>query len=399
MDKTFKLFYLFFTLFFYGAYGSTHTGGKKQCEAPKRILIFCDMWEDHRMAVGGTEMVVCAVRDGLRKRGHDVRLMGFADVTTYKIPFMDENYFAWPFFMDGVIKKKIKEFNPHHIFIPLLGTISNAAARYCAAHDIPFTAFYSILGTEFFTASTGMPLWFSRSFIHKFLCKATNIVVPTDSARSHAAQEGFANAITWPHGVDQERFTMPAAEEKAMAVKACGLEGKPRPYYLFVGRVSEEKNFSAFLQAKVAGTKVVVGKEGRGFSINRLKKEYPDIVFAGKQVGPDLVKYYHAADIFLFPSKLDTFGLVMLEALSCGAPVVGFNTYGLCDVVPQGCGVSYLANSLDSIAELEACAGQAWSDLQSGVVTPEKCRAYASKFSWSSAIEQLQQVLVPTGLA
>jgi glycosyltransferase involved in cell wall biosynthesis len=123
-----------------------------------------------------------------------------------------------------------------------------------------------------------------------------------------------------------------------------------------------------------------------GYSIPELQKQHPDIIITGPKRGKDLINYYHSADIFLFTSKNDSFGLVLLEALASGLPIVGFNTYGPRDVVPKGTGVSYLA---DKDEELQTCAVKAWEDLQNGLITHQQCRDYAAQFSWDVAVDKL----------
>lgn len=366
---------------------------------PVRVLILGDMWQDPSRVLGGTEAVVQKVITGLTRDGYSVELMGFDDVTTFKVPFIDEAYLVSPFFLQSHIKQKIDSYKPHHIFIPMLGQISYEAASYCDKAKIPFTAFYSVMGAEFMNAQTGTPVWLASYLLRSFLSKATNIVVPSPSAQASAQKIltdcGITkDVIVWPHGVDTSVFRFPSTDDKVRAIKQCGLEARPHPYYLFVGRVSDEKNIQDFLDADLQGTKIVVGRPGNGRTLEQLQKQYPEIVFAGRQINEALLAYYHASDIFFFPSKLDSFGLVLVEALAAGLPIVGYNIAGTGDVVTQGSGIGYLAEPADGRKALEQCANRAWHDVGHRIVTPEMCKVYASKFSWENAINQLKSVFV-----
>ncbi len=354
----------------------------------QKLLIICDMWED---GIGGTEEVVKQVRTRLSKKGYKVQLLGLDHISNFKVPFIKGTNSAYPWGIGSKLNKVISNFKPDHILIVWHGIMSQIASAYCHSRRIPFTAFYSARMPECIKAMMGIPVFISRFFINQFLSKASRILVPSSSISEELTQEGFKNVIAWPHGIDLKRFGLPTAKEKKLATKLCDLENKEHPFYLFVGRISKEKNIPAFLNVKLPGTKIVVGPEYCGFNLEKLKEKYPDIVFAGPQYGNDLLNYYRCSDIFLFPSKMDSFGLVMLEALAMGLPIVGFNTTGPKDVVPTGCGVSYLANT---DKDLRYCALQAWKDLQKGKVLPSQCHTYASQFSWDIAIEDLEKNLI-----
>ena len=298
------------------------------------------------------------------------------------------------------IADKIYECEPDHIFIPLHlpGVLSYQASCFCSENNIPFTGFYFLRYPDTWKMMARVWPFNSISFslcrywTHNFLSDATNVLVPTRSMRDELIAEGCKDVYTWPHGVNLSRFTLPTAQEKVAARKRCKLDGYKRPLYLFVGRLCLQKNIPALLNVKVPGTKVVVGPAEDFFSLGKLRKQYPDIVFVGGKYGQELLDYYRSADVFLFPSKFDSFGIVLLEALATGLPIVGFNAFGPSDVVPNGCGVSYLA---DNDQEFQACAEQAARDLKDGKVTPLMCRDHAAKFSWEAAIDILESRLVP----
>lgn len=306
---------------------------------------------------------------------------------TFHVPFTADLTSVYPCGIQPKIAQKIEQFRPDYIVITLHGIMSYKASSYCYAHNIPFTAFYPGRLPEIGQAMFGVPLFMSRYFVHRFLNRASATLVPARSLMEELREQGIEHVDVWPHGVDLEKFTLPTLEEKEKATYACGLHDRKRPFYLYVARLSQEKNIDEFLQCPVEGTKILVGPEDSGYSITQLRERYPDIVIAGPQRGKDLINYYHCADAFLFTSTNDSFGLVLLEALAVGLPIVGFDTYGPGDVVPPGCGVSYLARSMEGLA---ACAIKAWQDLQAGVVTPQQCRTYVTThFSWDKTIDLL----------
>ena len=354
----------------------------------RRCLIICEITEG---GIGGVESVVNQVQKRLEQKNCDVVMMTMKDVDTFKVPFMPQTSSPYPWGIKAKVAQKICDCRPDYIFIVLHGFLSMQAGAYCSKNNIPFTAFYPGRGPECTKAMTGIPCWVTRYFTNGFLSKASRILVPSFSMQDELRAEGFAQTVGWPHGVEPDRFRIPTVEGKADAIKACNLQNLPRPFYLYVGRISKEKNMEAFFNVKVPGTKVVVGPEDCGFKLDALKKRYPEIIFTGSKRGQDLINYYWAADIFLFPSKNDSFGLVMAEAEASGLPVVGFNDNGPRDVVPLGCGVSYLANNDE---EFSTCAMLAWADLQEGKVTPEQCHAYAQRFSWDVAMDTLLENFV-----
>lgn len=362
---------------------TTITFFRLSADAHKKLLIFCEIREKD---IGGVEKVVGQLMKRLPERNYTIKLMAATEV-----PELTSPYVTYPWKVSAKIADTIRTFQPDHILVIYHGMMSYQAAFYCAHNNIPFTIFYGWRAPDLLGALTGYPRWMIRCFINQFLSKASNILVPSASLRDELIKENLKNIIVWPHGIDLDTFTLTTQETKKAARKACNLENYPAPFYLYVGRISPEKNIPTFLDAQIPGTKIVVGPALNGLSLKSLRKKYPHIIFPGPQEGKKLLNYYASADIFFFPSKIDTFGLVLLEALATGLPVVGFNTVGPKDVVPQGSGVSYLARSNKGI---EKCALEAWNDVQANKVTREQCRAHAQKFSWDAAMDLFEQSLI-----
>ncbi len=189
-----------------------------------------------------------------------------------------------------------------------------------------------------------------------------SIMVATPTVERELTSYGFKNIKRWSRGVDTTLFR---PRDK-------GFLDLPRPIALYVGRVAIEKNIDAFLALDQPGSKVVVGD---GPKLQQLKERYPDVHFAGVKEGEDLAKYFAAADVFVFPSLTDTFGLVLLEALACGVPVAAYPVAGPLDVIgtePVGCLDQDLGTAVQNALK----------------VPPDKCRTHAEKFSWAASVSQ-----------
>jgi glycosyltransferase involved in cell wall biosynthesis len=194
-------------------------------------------------------------------------------------------------------------------------------------------------------------------------------MVSTPSLRAELAQRGFRNVVAWSRGVDTELFR---PREKAFL-------DLPRPIHLCVGRVAIEKNLEAFLRLPLRGTKLVVGD---GPDLPRLRKKFPEAVFAGMQSGVELARFYAASDVFVFPSRTDTFGLVLLEALASGLPVAAHPVTGPLDVV-----TSSEVGALDE--DLSSAIARARQ------LDPRACRRFALRFSWERCADQFASHLEP----
>lgn len=288
------------------------------------------------------------------------------------------------------VAEKIETFRPERIFILTEGPLGWATKDYCLKKDIPFSTSYSIKWDEYMKQHFGLPIAWTRRLLRNFHKQAASVLVITPSLLEDLKQHGFRNLVLWRQAVDTNRFRLFSEAERQKFVDAHGLSDRPRPFYLYVGRVSSEKNIETFLKADLPGTKLVVGPEGAGLSLSKLGKKYPDAVFTGPSYGEELAGYYASSDVFVFPSKADTLGLVMLEALASGLPVVGFNVTGPKDVIEPGGKTGFLAKD---DADLQTKALQAWDDLQTGKITRQACRDSALQSSWPQCINTLLEHL------
>lgn len=242
-----------------------------------------------------------------------------------------------------------------------------AARRFCLRQGIGFTTAYHTRFPEYLSARSILPKAITYRWLRWFHGPSKAIMVPTPHMLKELEQRGFRRLVLWGRGVDTERFK-PVDEDHACI---------ERPLYLYVGRVAVEKNIEAFLEADLPGSKWVIGD---GPQREELQQRYPRVQFLGAKQHHELTSYYNCADVMVFPSHTDTFGLVMAEAMACGVPVAAFPVPGPVDVVAHG-----RSGMLDT--DLRTACLQALNLDRSAV------RQHALSFSWESATQQFQHHL------
>lgn len=278
-----------------------------------RILIISDAWTPQ---VNGVVRTLLTLTDRLARRGHVVRTITPDQFRTIPCPTYPEIPLA---LMPGSkVARMIEEARPCVIHIATEGPLGLAARRYCVRRGIPFTTAFHTKFPEYIQARTRLPLSAGYKIVRWFHGPSRCVMVATQGIEDELKHWGVTNVGRWGRGVDTELFKP--------AVSARPLFGEEnRPVFLYVGRVAVEKNIRAFLDLDLPGQKVVVGG---GPQLDELKHKYPNVTFTGPKFGEDLARHYAAADVFVFPSLTDTFGLVVLEALSCGTPVAAFPVAG-----------------------------------------------------------------------
>ncbi|MBK8190913.1 MAG: glycosyltransferase family 1 protein [Vampirovibrionales bacterium] len=339
-----------------------------------RILIVTDT---HRTQTNGVVRTLSTLRDILQRRGHVVGWIDMEGFAALGWPTYPEIRLAlWP---GPALARQIEAFAPDAIHIATEGFLGMAARRYCRKRRLPFTtAFHSRL-PEYLASHVGLPLWFSFAWLRWFHGASAGVMVSTPTQRRELQDRGFQRLRAWTRGVDQTLF-FPRPHTGASAF----WRSLPRPALLYVGRVAPEKNLEAFLSLPCHGSKVVVGE---GPSRRALEQTYPEAHFLGVLQGEALAQAYCASDALVFPSKTDTFGLVMLEALACGTPVAAFPAPGPLDVIGP-------------TLEAPRPVGALHPDLQIAVakalrVSREACVAYARTFSWAESADQFVGNLRP----
>lgn len=333
-----------------------------------KILIVSDAWLPQ---INGVVRTLQRTAMELRQRGHEVDVIGPDRFRTIPCPTYPEIRLAinalWK------LPAMIRAAGPDAVHIATEGPLGQICRRFCVKHSIPFTTSYHTQFPEYVHARCRLPVGFSYRFLRRFHGAAEKVMVATPSMQKSLEARGFTHIARWSRGVDTEIFK-PAATEADREFL-----GLARPLHLYVGRVAVEKNIRQFLQLDLPGSKLVVGD---GPQLVALKSEFPAATFVGAKTGDDLVRHYQAADVFVFPSRTDTFGLVLLEAMACGVPVAAFPVPGPIDVVDDG--------EVGALDENLAVAIQ-----KAASMSRQACREYALSYSWDRAVDQFLDNLSP----
>ena len=326
---------------------------------PQRIAIVTDAWLPQMNGVVRTLTTTC---EQLRAHGHEVLVVSPDQFASLPCPTYPEIRLAVT--RPGAVASRLREFSPEAIHIATEGPLGMIARSYCARHAIRFTTAYHTQFPDYVARRTSLPSDAFWPYIRWFHRPAQRVMVATESIREELRAQGLTRLHHWGRGVDLEAFHPD--------VGPCeDYEGLVRPIQLYVGRVAVEKNVEAFLEADYPGSKVVVGD---GPSLASLRAKYPQAHFLGRRSGRDLAGCYAGADVFVFPSRTDTFGLVMIEALACGTPVAAFPVPGPRDVLSEEAGA--MRDDLD-----DAIANALLRDRQT-------CAQYGAQFSWEKATLQ-----------
>jgi glycosyltransferase involved in cell wall biosynthesis len=324
-----------------------------------RIAIVTDAWAPQ---VNGVVRTLRSVSGELEAAGHEVRIISPDQYGSLPCPTYPEIRLAMA--RARTVGRAIAEFAPDAIHLATEGPLCLAARRWCLRNALPFTTAYHTHFPDYVAQRTGLPAeWFWR-YIRWFHGPAQAVLVSTRSVRDQLRAHGIAQVRPWGRGVDLANFAPDAPPPALFA-------GLPRPIQLYVGRVAVEKNLEAFLASNHPGTKVVVGD---GPARTMLERDWPEARFLGAMSGPDLAGAYAGADVFVFPSRTDTFGLVMIEALACGTPVAAYPVTGPVDVVTPETGALS--------EQLEDAIAQALTRSRAA------CAAYGATFTWAESARQ-----------
>jgi glycosyltransferase involved in cell wall biosynthesis len=290
--------------------------------AVMKICIVTDSWQQ----INGVSTTLKNTVNCLITMGHEVLVIEPSVFKTCKFKFYPDIDFSWNIWKVG---KLIQDFQPNAIHIATEGPLGIAARWYCKVNkrQIPHNTSYHTNFPEYLKLSYGIPLTVSYKVLklfHKFSCR---VLVTNNDMKTQLDQRGLKNLVVWSRGVDLSLF---APDRRSQQVQT---NLGPGPRILCVSRASKEKNLDAFCQLSVPGTKILVGD---GPELARLQTQYPDVKYLGWKTGADLAEIYANADVFVFPSVTDTFGVVMLESISTGTPVVAYNAIGPREVIEQG---------------------------------------------------------------
>jgi glycosyltransferase involved in cell wall biosynthesis len=334
-----------------------------------RIAIVTDAWSPQ---VNGVVRTLTSVRRELEAQGHEVLVV--SPDLFYSMPCPTYPEIRLAFASTGAVGRMLEEFSPQAIHLATEGPVCLAARRWCLARDFPFTTAYHTQFPDYVAARTGVnPEWVWR-YIRWFHWPAEAILVSTPSIASTLREHGLVRTRHWGRGVDLGTFGKVPADP---AIRALAQAGNG-PIQLYVGRVAIEKNIEAFLTAQHPGSKVIAGD---GPALAQLKASYPQAHFLGPKFGDELAAIYAAADVFVFPSKTDTFGLVMIEAMACGTPVAAYPVTGPVDVLKPGTGVMHVDLDVAIAAALR--------------LDRTECAAYGRGFTWAASARQFLSALAP----
>lgn len=331
-----------------------------------RIAIVTDAWEPQ---VNGVVRTLQSVRGVLERQGHQVLVISPDRFHSLPCPTYPEIRLAMV--RSRTIGDLLDEFSPHAVHLATEGPVCLAARRWCLKRDFPFTTAYHTQFPDYVEARAGVPAEWVWRYIRWFHEPARAILASTESVRAALRAHGLSQVRHWGRGVDLTEFHPGAPPHPAMAAL-------PGPVQLYVGRVAIEKNLEAFLASSHPGTKVVVGD---GPARAALEAKYPEARFLGALFGRELAGAYAAADVFVFPSKTDTFGLVMIEALACGTPVAAYPVTGPIDIVTPETG------AMDE--DLDAAIAKALTRDRAA------CAAYGGGFTWDASARQFLTALAP----
>jgi glycosyltransferase involved in cell wall biosynthesis len=318
-----------------------------------RILVATDAWHPQ---INGVVRSLSMMAEAARTFGVDVSFLSPQSFRTFAMPSYPDLRVAVPH--PARIARLIVDARPDSIHIATEGPIGLLVRRYCRKQGLSFTTSFHTRFPEYISARLPVPESWIWAALRAFHRPSKAVMAATPALASELRMRGFRNVVLWPRGVDARQFHPRAVDL-----------GLPRPVFLCVGRVAVEKNLEAFLDLDLPGTKVIVGD---GPALIALARKYPQAVFLGARQGEALAEAYAAADVFVFPSKTDTFGLVLLEALASGLPVAAFPVTGPRDVIGSA-PVGALNDDL-RIACLSALH-----------ISPRACLAFAVEHTWEAS--------------
>ena len=340
-----------------------------------KIAIATDAWHPQ---VNGVVRTLGATVEELDRRDYEVELITPQRFATIPMPgYASIRLAMLPRFS---ARRMLDEFHPDIVHIATEGPIGWSARGWCKARQIPFTSAFHTRFPDYAALRTGMSAERFWPIMRRFHASSRTVLISTKSLATELAGRGIAHTKLWSRGIDRRVFRPGHELHPAMA-------DLPRPVLLNVGRVSAEKNLEAFLSSRVAGSKVVVGD---GPMLAELKQRYPDVLFLGSLAGEELASAYCSADCFIFPSRTDTFGLVVIEALACGLPVAAYPVPGPLDILgPNGRGPHNEMPATIGVTDVDldqAIVGALQLDRQAAAV-------FGARHSWEAATNQFLDAL------
>jgi glycosyltransferase involved in cell wall biosynthesis len=329
-----------------------------------RIAIVSDAWHPQ---INGVVRTLERLVLELAELGHAAEVIGPDRFRSFPCPTYPDIRLALA--IGPRLADLIEAVEPCAIHIATEGPLGWAARTYCLRRQLPFTSAYHTRFPEYLRARTRLPLGVSYRLLRHFHGASACLMVATATLERELSERGFPRLRLWSRGVDTELFR--PRDKRGLDL--------PRPIHLYVGRLAVEKNLRSFLDLNLPGSTVVVGD---GPQSTELRQAYPSVHFLGERRGEDLARLYDAADVFVFPSRTDTFGLVLLEALASGVPVAAFPVSGPLDVIGNS-GAGALHEDLEEAIRIAL------------TIPSTKAREHAFRFSWKNSTQQFVDNLRP----
>lgn len=327
------------------------------------VVIVTDAW---RPQVNGVVKTLGKTCEHLIEMGYQVTMITPQEFKTFPCPsYPGIRLSLLPY---RKMARRLHDISPDAIHIATEGPLGLAARRWCRRQKFQFTTSYHTQFPEYLRLRLPIPLSVSYAWLRRFHRPAVNTLVPTASQQQRLNERGFTNVYVWGRGVDTEIFRPEKPHNYNL----------PKPIFVNMGRVAVEKNIEAFLDLDLPGSKVVIGD---GPDLAMLRRQYPGVTFTGAKFGDELASYLAGTDVFVFPSKTDTFGLVILEAMACGLPVAAYPVTGPADIIQNG-QTGIVADNL-RVASLQAL------DLNH-----ESCVRYAQQHSWTACTREFAHFLI-----
>lgn len=322
-----------------------------------RVLVATDAWHPQ---INGVVRTLTSLQKHAGNAGIEILFLSPEGFRTVPLPTYPDIDVALPARRE--VEHRIEEARPDAIHIATEGPIGHAVRAYCLRNRLPFTTSYTTKFPEYISARFLVPAQVSYWVLRRFHAAARVTMASTGSLIRELRGRGFRRLGLWTRGVDTDLFR----PDRTIALDL------PRPIFLNVGRVAVEKNLDAFLSLDLPGSKVVIGN---GPQLPALRRRYPETHFLGAKQGSELAAHIAAADVFVFPSLTDTYGVVLLEALACGVPVAAFPVTGPRDVLADS-GTGVLGEDLRR-ASLDALA-----------IPRSACREFALRHTWERSVRQ-----------
>lgn len=328
------------------------------------IAIVTEAWHPQK---NGVVRALESTTVALRRQGHRVHLI--TPRQFIRIPVPRYPNIQIPIFPRRNLGRILQRHRPDAIHIATEGWLGLEAKRFCENRGFPYTTSYHTHVDKWIYKNYGIPGDIVTSYCVWFRKNASCTMVSSEALKMELAKKGYTNLKIWPRGVDLELFRPRDPIDLGTG-----------PIIMYVGRVSEEKNIDAFLHLDLPGKKVVVGD---GPYLQELKRRYPDTLFVGEKKGRELARYYSSANVMVFPSRWDTLGLVLVEALACGTPVASFPEIGPKQFIQLGINGYY---SEDLRTAILTCL-----DIQDR----QYCRQSVAHYTWHESARIFHELLAP----